>query len=109
MDRDCRTAVQALHAVDFVSGDIHKAPFDLFADRHGDRCPRTDNLHTAVKSVGRVHCDAADGILTYMLLHLNYEVATVRAANRHCVVDRREILLPDTRLERNVDNRADNL
>ena len=69
---------QALHAVDRLTYDVQHASLDLLARGHTDRSTRRYHLKLALQAVGIIHCNGAHGILTDVLLNLNYEFTTVR-------------------------------
>ena len=68
-----------LQAIDTFANDIEETSFNLVACRHSDRMSEADHLHTASKTVGRVHGYGAHGVLTDVLLHLGDEFVTVVA------------------------------
>ena len=81
VDRISARHVEGLHSIDRLAGDVHHSAFDLFTERHGDRAACGYHFKVALQSVGIVHSHASHGVLTNVLLHLNDEVAPVRAFN----------------------------
>ncbi len=63
-------AVQLLHSVYGVSGNVHDTAADLPANRHGDGSVGVFYVQSPAEAVRGVHGDGAHGILSNVLLHL---------------------------------------
>ena len=104
MDGEAPLAAELAQAVDGIAGDVHHAATDLGARGHGDGAARALDFEPAAEPVGGIHCDAADGILTYMLLDFDDEFPAVRPDDFEGVMDSRErfLLLEALQIEVNI-------
>ena len=110
VDGEAPLAAELAQAVDGIAGDVHHAATDLGARGHGDGAARAFYLQPAAQAVGGVHCNAADGILANVLLHLYYKGLTIGLMHLQGVVDGRQGgLLLLAQVEVHVHYRADYL
>ena len=77
MDGQLSGTVQGTHAVDAVARHIEQTALDLVAHGHGDGMSGGRHRQMPLKPVGGLHGYGPDGILPYVLLHLEYLFLTV--------------------------------
>ena len=75
VDRQHLLGVDRAALVDRLADDVQDAAQHLAADRHQDRRAGVLDRHAAHQAVGRVHRDAADGVLAQVLRDLDDQVA----------------------------------
>ena len=111
MDRISALHIERAHTIDRLTDDVHHTALDLFTCWHHDSVAGRNNLQATLQSVSIVHCDAANGVFTNMLLHLNDKLLSVRTLQLQSFVDFRQHLFRVLSgcIEVNVDNRTDNL
>ena len=109
VDRVSPFFVERLHAVDRIAHDVHQPPFDLLADRHGNRAEVRYRFHSPAQAVGAVHRDGAHGVFTDVLLYFDDQDFSVVAPDLHGVVDAGQNDLVFGAFERHVHHGADNL
>ena len=93
VDRCGTGLVETAHAVDAVSRNIHQSSFHLVTHRHGDSLPLSCHRQMPLQSVGGVHGDRADRILSDVLLHFHDQLAAVIFLDGHRLVDARKHVL----------------
>ena len=108
MYRERAFGAELRKSVDALADDVHHPAPDLIAHRHSHRATGSLDLQSATQAVGGIHCDAAYGILSYMLLNFNYQAASVRRIDHQRLVNGRQDQLP-VGIKVDIDNRADNL
>ena len=86
-------AVQLSHSVNGVSGHVHHAAANLRAHGHGDGPEGVLHFQTAAEAVRGVHGNAAHGVFTNVLLHLQDKGFPVRALHRKGVFNSGEFQL----------------
>ena len=74
MYRHQRSAGDRPALVDRGAGHVHDAAERAWADRHRDWRAGVVGFHPAHEPVGRVHRDAAHGVLAHVLLHFEHEI-----------------------------------
>ena len=98
MDGQLSGTVQGTHAVDAVARHIEQTALDLVAHGHGDGMSGGRHRQMPLKPVGGLHGYCPDGILPYVLLHLEYLFLTVGPRGRHGLVNARQpVVLPEFR------------
>ena len=75
------------HAVDGLADDVEQTAVDVLAHRHRDGTAQRLHLHAALQTVGRVHGDAAHGVLTDVLLTFKNNLRIIGAFDFQCSIN----------------------
>ena len=93
--------------VNGVTNDIEHAAFDLIACRNRNGVTKILHLYPSAQTVGTLHGNTSDGVFADMLLYFENQGLTVVTLYTESSINGRNGLF--AALERNVDNRADDL
>ena len=91
-------------SVDGIAGHVEQAAFDGVADRHGNGSISVSHGKAANQSFGTVHGDAADTVLSEVLLNFQHEGFAIGLFEFQGVID-----LGEFAIKLNIDNSADDL
>ena len=100
MNRKSLVALGLFDTVDRVADHVEEAAFDVFADWHFDRSSGIGNLHSTNETLGTVHGNGADRVLTKVGSDLEDETTTVEVNDLERVENGRKSLS----LELNIDD-----
>jgi len=74
MNRSEILGVDRSQAIHRTTDDVQNSAETFFADRNGNRCAGILGVHPAHKTVGDIHGDATDNVVTQMLRDFNNQV-----------------------------------
>ena len=89
MNRSDLFVVESGKMDDGIPHHIHQPAFDLIAGRHSQRTLQIDHFHSSGKTVGCIHGNAADSLLTDVLFYLYDKVRAIGALYFQRIVNRR--------------------
>ena len=76
-----------LEVVDWLANHIQQSSFHLFASGNRNGLSKVFHLSATLQTVGTVHCNAAHGVFTNVLLHLQDDFSSVVALYRQSGID----------------------